>query len=61
MAHCRPYREEKEAAREYVIELAEYLQNVPVSYGELAETQAIIERLAKRYGLVTELKENGIL
>lgn len=32
-----------------------------LSYGELAEVQAIFERLGKRYGLLKEFKENCII
>ena len=32
-----------------------------LSYGELAEIGAHFEKLAKRYGLIKEFKENGII
>lgn len=31
------------------------------SYGEMAEAQSHFEKLAKRYGLVEEFRENGII
>lgn len=32
-----------------------------ISYGELAESTAYFTKIGKRYGLLTEFKENGII
>ena len=36
-------------------------ENHNYSYGELAEKQAHFEKLAKRYGLIKDFRENGII
>ena len=33
----------------------------PKSWGEIAQEKAKLERLAKRYGLIKEFRENGII
>lgn len=49
------YQQGKERARERAIGWQHY------SYGELAEWADVFERLGKRYGLIREFKENGII
>lgn len=55
------YEIEKEKAREQIRELEILLSAVAYSYGELVEFQEKFAKLGKRYGLIKELKENGIL
>ena len=55
------YKENKERAREKAIEWQRDFENHSYSWGELAYYGAYFEKLAKRYGLVEEFKENGII
>lgn len=55
------YQQEKAAACEYVADwLAEFAENA-WGWGEVAEMQDFFLRLARRYGLVREFRENGII
>lgn len=53
------YQQGKECAREKAIEWQS--EQKPKSWLELANEQEKFERLAKRYGLVKEFRENGII
>ena len=55
------YKENKEKARQKAIEWQLDFANHNYSWGELAYYSDYFERLAKRYGLVEEFKENGII
>ena len=55
------YQQGKERARERAIEWQLDFENHNYSYGELAEFGEYFRRLGKRYGLIREFKENGIL
>lgn len=55
------YKENKEKARKKAIEWQLDFANHDYSWGELAYYGAYFEKLAKRYGLVEEFKENGII
>ena len=55
------YQRAKEEARNRAIEWQLDFDNHNYSYEELAYFSAYFERLAKRYGLVTEFRENGII
>ena len=55
------YAKRKESARERIISQLETASNAPLSWGELADMQAEIERLGRRYGLLRELKREGII
>lgn len=55
------YQKQKNAAREKAIEWQADFGNHNYSYGELAEWGDYFARLAKRYGLTEEFKENGII
>lgn len=55
------YQENKEKAREKAIEWQRDFENHNYSWGELAYYGVYFEKLAKRYGLVEEFKENGII
>lgn len=54
------YQEKKKKAREKAIEWQERLVEQSISYGELVIAQSIFEQLGRRYGLLTEFRENGI-
>lgn len=55
------YQRGKERARAQAIEWQYEAAEQSLSYGELAEAGSYFERLAKRYGLVREFRENGII
>jgi hypothetical protein len=54
------YQERKKKAREKAIEWQERLVEQSISYGELVIAQSVFEQLGRRYGLLTEFRENGI-
>ena len=53
------YQERKEQARAYAqaLQVYQYAQ----TWGEIATQGAKLEKLAKRYGLIKEFKENNII
>ena len=55
------YQKGKEAARERAIAWQYEAAEQSLSYGELAEAADHFHRLAKRFGLVREFRENGII
>lgn len=55
------YQKEKVRAREKAIEWQLDFDNHSYSWGELSYFQDYFERLAKRYGLTEEFRENGII
>lgn len=56
----RNYRERKHSAENALHLASEILQAPGLSYGDVAEIQAEAERIARRYGLLREARENGI-
>lgn len=54
------YEERKESAIELAKDYQYNFSGLSWSYGELAEIQGYFTKIAKRYGLVNEFKENGI-
>lgn len=57
----RTYQERKARAEQEAIDWQLNFTNHNYSYGELAYFSRYFEKLAKRYGLITEFKENGII
>jgi hypothetical protein len=55
------YTEAKERARSIAIEWQNDLDNHNYSYEELVKYHNYFESLAKKYGLVGEFRENGII
>ena len=55
------YQKQKEKARSKAVDWQLDFENHNYSYGELADFQEYFERLAKRYGLVKEFRENSII
>ena len=55
------YQKAKERARDKAVEWQTDFSNHSYSYGELAYYGDYFEKLAKRYGLVKEFRENGII
>lgn len=48
-------------ARQLAIDWQTWSAEQSLSYGELAEWQAHFDKLAERFGLTEEFKENGII
>ena len=57
----KTYKQLKNELRTRVIELQNSLSSECSSYMELSELSDSIYPSAKRYGLITEFRENGIL
>lgn len=55
------YQRVKESVRNKAVEWQSDFCNHDYSYGELVYWQNYFERYAKRYGLVREFRENGII
>lgn len=55
------YQTEKARARDKAVEWQRGFCDHDYSYGELAYYCEYFSRLARRYGLVKEFKENGII
>ena len=51
----------KEEAREYAIEWQRWSSEQNLSYGECADWNNHFEKIAKKFDLVNEFKENGII
>lgn len=54
------YNRMKRRARNTAIHWQEKFSEKSMSYEELAKAQSHFEKLGKRYGLLTEFRENGI-
>lgn len=57
----KTYAEYKAETRQAAIDWQASAGTVPLSWGELASIGAEFERLARRYGLIKEFKDNGII
>lgn len=57
----KTYQERKEAAREQAIEFQLTFNERAYSWGELATLTGYFEKMGKRYGLLKEFRENGII
>ena len=55
------YAQRKEAARESAIDWQIWASEQNLSYGELGDFMAHFAKLAKRFGLTREFRENGII
>lgn len=55
------YQIEKEKVRQKAIEWQHNFNNKSISFEELACIGEHLEKLARRYGLIEEFKENGII
>lgn len=55
------YSERKEKARQEAINLTHEAAQEDLSYGEMAIIHNYIYNLGKRYGLITEFKENALI
>lgn len=61
--HGKTYADRKESTRETAIMFQSIDSDMSggLSWGELADVSAWFETMAKRYGLVEEFRENGII
>ena len=57
----KTYVERKEAARDEAVAWSLDFNNHNYSYGELIETENYFYKLGKKYGLLTEFRENAII
>ena len=57
----KTYKQLKNELRTRVMELQNSLSNQDTSYLELYDLSSSIYSQAKKYGLITEFRENGIL
>jgi len=55
------YQRRKEQAREQAKQWQNEFADASHSWGEIAQATARFERLARRYGLTHEFRENGII
>lgn len=55
------YRKQKSKVRDIAIEWQLYLSENAISWGGLMIAQNYFEKVGKRYGLLTEFRENGII
>ena len=51
----------KDEARAFAIEFQDQMSNARISWGEVAFYQNHLNKLARRFGLVKEFRENGII
>ena len=55
------YQQAKERARQKAINTQQHFSENSYSMSDLADFSAYFEKLGKRYGLIKEFKENGII
>lgn len=55
------YKEAKENARQKAIDLQHEISNCAMSYEGIAIITDYLEKLGKRYGLLKEFRENGVI
>ena len=55
------YQQAKERARQKAINTQQHFSENSYSMSDLADFGAYFEKLGKRYGLIKEFKENGII
>ncbi len=55
------YQRGKNAAREQAVQWQADFSDQSPSWGEIAAQQRQLEQLARRYGLLREFRENGII
>ena len=57
----KTYKQLKNELRTRIIELQNSLSDDSISYMELSELSSSVYAQAKKYGLITEFRENGII
>ena len=61
MKYALSYREKKAKIREEAIRWRHDFHKHNWSYSEVADKTAYFEKMGKRYGLIQEFKDNGII
>ena len=61
MANISRYQAGKERARQKAKDYQKEVCDLCLSWWDVAHMADYFERLAKRYGLLTEFKENGVI
>jgi hypothetical protein len=51
----------KERARQYAMDYQKWVSEQNLSYGELSQYQGMLETIGKKFDLIEEFKENGII
>jgi len=51
----------KERARQYAMDYQRWASEQNLSYGELSQYQGMFETVGKKFNLLKEFKENGII
>jgi hypothetical protein len=51
----------KQEARQYAIDYQNWASEQNLSYGELSQYQGMLKTVGRKFGLLKEFKENGIL
>lgn len=57
----RTYAERKDGVRQLAIDIQTFERECPITWGELALIGSWLKTQARRYGLLREFKENGII
>lgn len=57
----KTYAERKNDIRDFAIFWQSIQNNLSLTYGDFADYQNYFETMGKRYGLIKEFKENGII
>lgn len=57
----KEYQARKDEVRQQAMDWQNAQYDMSASWGEIAEATCYFKRLAKRYGLVREFAENGII
>ena len=57
----KTYQERKEEARAEAIETQQKIQKLALCYGEIHNMSCYFYKIGKKYGLLKEFKENGII
>ena len=55
------YQKNKEKAREFAVTWQQQFNDNNYSYLELADWQSYFEEIGRKYGLLKEFRENGII
>jgi len=57
----RSYEDKKEVLRAFAIDWQRFFENTSYSWSQLADWQNFFEEYGKKYGLLTEFRENAII
>ena len=57
----KTYAARKSYARELAMNISDAVSKVSLTWSEIADISQNLERIGKRYGLIKEFKENGLI